>query len=101
MAEPKHLIDARMEVARVSRANHGADQAEVDAARTRYATAKIDAVIRETVQKTTKGARFDDNQVAQLCGLILGEAGVQYDALKLIEPIIRAAVVQAQKGGGA
>ncbi|NPC97883.1 hypothetical protein [Nocardioides sp. zg-DK7169] len=98
MAEPQNLLAARMQVARVARATHGADQTEINAARTSYATAKLDVAIRQTMRNSAKGAPLDDSQVAHLCGLLLAEAGVKYEALQLIEPVIRAAVVAAQGG---
>ncbi len=69
-------IDARAQVARLSRSVSKAPQSEVDAANARYVAAKIDSDIRKTIQRSLKGARLDDTQVAHLVGLVLALGGV-------------------------
>lgn len=99
MAEPQHVIDARAQVARLSRSFSKAPQSEVDSANARYVVAKIDSDIRKTVQRSLKGARLDDTQVAHLVGLVLALGGVKYEAAEQIEQVVRSEVLGAQQGG--
>lgn len=100
-AEPQYVIDARTKVARLYQNGRTPTQSEEAVARAGYVAAKIDSEIRKIIDRSAKGARLDDVHCAHLIGLLLSNAGVGYDAVRVIETVVRAAVLEAQNGGQA
>jgi hypothetical protein len=97
--EPKHVLEARAQVARLYNNGKTPTQSEEHAVRARYVEIKIDSDIRKIVQKSLGGARLSDTGTAHLCGLLLSLAGVKYMKAEQIETLIREAVLTAQQAG--
>lgn len=85
-------VSARMKLARASVADR-ATEAERDALRANLATANADSALRRVFEGVPT---IGDVAAAHLIGLILSQAGVNYEVGRGIEGVVRAAVVAAQ-----